>query len=347
MIDRNSEPLRPGRQRRALTLVELLVVISIIGLLAALTLPAVQSAREAGRRLACANNLKQVGLALQAYVAKHQVFPSPCSPSFAMPRGPVSGHSYSPLARMLAELDQAPLFNASNFTDIATTGEALWANLTVMGVSISTFLCPSEPRCLVRGYGRTNYRFNAGPGPWYAPAPEKEQSTAGPFTTHSYHAPADFRDGLSQTAGTSERVQGDWTEGRNSVGDYAVLGIGEDHRPLTISWVIEVCTAAPRDALVESRSGESWFLSGFHFTGYNHCLPPNAQRRDCSIFGAAEGIHNRSIHEGVFGARSWHPGGVHIGMMDGSIRFVHDSADLATWRALATRSGGEVSIALD
>ena len=93
-----------SRRPAAFTLVELLVVIAIIGILVALLLPAVQAAREAARRTQCANNLKQIGLALQNYESTYRVFP----PSLTLPASRI-GDSWSAQARILPFLEQAAL----------------------------------------------------------------------------------------------------------------------------------------------------------------------------------------------------------------------------------------------
>jgi len=329
--------------RRGFTLIELAVVIAIIGVLVALLLPAVQAAREASRRIECVNHLKQIGLALESYQSTYRYFPGVDTPSLYLRGEPTSNHSYCPLARLLAELDQGPLYNAANLTDQATLPGSLWANLTVMSTSVGLFLCPSDVQPHVPGYGRVNYRFNLGPGPWYAPSPLKQDAWDGPFTTHRFYSPAAFTDGLSQTVGVSERVQGNWIKGVWSSGDYLLTGAGDSYRGvMTIAWAVSVCASASADLPIETRSGESWFLSGYHFTDYNHCVPPNATIRDCSLYSFQEGIHARTLHEGVFTARSRHPGGVNTLLMDGSVRFVRDGVNLAVWRALATRASGDI-----
>jgi prepilin-type processing-associated H-X9-DG protein len=328
-----------------LTLIELLVVIGIIGLLVGILLPAVQSAREAARRAQCTNHLKQIGLALSAYASTHDMFPAIIAPTWKAPWGAdISGHSYSPFVRMLPALDQAPLYNATNFSWIPWEGIAVWSNQTVMLTSLAFLLCPSDPGGPVPGYGRANYRFSIGPTPWMAPlfgSPEYW----GPFTTHKFYRPAQFRDGLSQTVGASERLQGDWIHGRLARGDYLYLSIYDlPSVPRDPDWAVRTCAAAAPSLPHDSTAGMTWFLSGLALTNYNHCTTPNAVHPDCTFSPPYDpnNLSARFYDEGVFTARSNHRGGVNAMMMDGSVRFVNDGIALAVWRALGTKSGNEV-----
>ncbi len=340
-------PISERSETRGFTLIELLVVVFVIGVLAALLLPAVQASREASRRIDCINHLKQVGIALQSYESIYGFFPGVVTISGSVGKTTYSNHGYSPLVRMLAQMDQGPLYNATNLTGEATLPSSLWANITAMSLTVNLFLCPADLIPPVSGYGRSSYRFNIGPSPWHAPAPLKQDANDGPFTTHRFYGPASFKDGLSQTVGASERLQGNWTAGVWSDGDYVVTGAGDAlmgslTQPVTTDWVLSVCASASASLPIETRSGESWFLSGYHFTNYNHCATPNAKIHDCSIYSFKEDIHWRTLHEGVFTARSRHPGGVNAMMMDGSVRFIRDPINLAVWRALATRERGDI-----
>src|SRR5688500_7842319 len=118
-------------KRNAFTLVELLVVIAIIGVLVALLLPAVQAAREAGRRASCLNNLKQIGLAMQNYHSTYNRFP------VARNKYPLV---HSSLARLLPFCEQANVHNLVDYTQPLNFA----ANVTAAQQVIPMFVCPSD-----------------------------------------------------------------------------------------------------------------------------------------------------------------------------------------------------------
>lgn len=339
---------REGPNRPAFTLIELLVVVFIIALLLGLILPAVQSAREASRRLQCTNNLKQIGLALQSYVAQQNVFPGIDLKTGTVPgtRFFYSTYYFSPVARMLVELDQTPMYNATNFSLPPVQGVLL--NQTVMKSSLANLLCPSDTQPPVPGYGRVNFRFNIGPTALWAAGSYYPLSQAGPFTVHVVYSPADFADGLSATVGVSERLEGDWTKGRFKWGgDYVYLTTATPPGISPALWdpdqAVRYCSGLSLSLPQESRGGESWLLSGLHFTDYNHCATPNMKVPDCCLNRQyLDSLRDRVKVQGVFKASSSHPGGVNAVLMDGSVRFFTDGINLKVWRAVSTRSGGEV-----
>jgi hypothetical protein len=321
------------------TLVELLVVIFSLGVLAGILLPAVQSAREAARRMQCANNLKQIGLALHHYESANRVFPAIYSDS-GMNRG--AGHGYSPLARMLPELELGPLFNATNLTYGHADHGSILANHTVVMTAVANFTCPSDAPPPVLGYGRVNYRFSTGPIPWMSPTYDIPDHWSGAFTMHRFYRASDFTDGLSSTVGASERLQGDWTTDRyKHGGDYRLASFRFERLEGRGDVPIAQCHAQAPTLPLESRGGESWFYSGFHFTNYNHCLPPNPPSDDCSFDEAREDLHARTMHDGTFAATSYHPGGVNALLMDGAVRFLGNRISREVWQAIGTRNGGE------
>lgn len=324
------------------TLIELLAVIMIIAVLVGLLLPAVQASRESARRVQCVNNLKQIGIALNSYVSSQAVYPPINLTSVGGVR-PYAGHNHSPFARMLTELELGPLYNAINFSWIGDSSTSLIANQTVLTTSVALFVCPSDPQPPVSGYGRVNYRFCLGPSFYFSPSSDAPGSLDGPFTVFRTYRPADFSDGLSQTVAASERLQGSWTMGVISPGGYRITALGAD-RPFQMpDWGVETCRKASPTLPVETKAGECWFFTGLHFTSYNHCATPNTRFDDCSFWPTMlDDFHARTIVVGVFTARSFHPGGVNILLMDGSVRMVRNDVASSIWRALSTRSGSEV-----
>jgi len=128
------------KNRSGFTLVELLVVVAIIGVLIGMTLPAVQSVREAARRATCANKLRQLGLALLNYESAFQAFPA----------GSENLTSHSWASKVLPNLDQAAIHNQINF-DVPWSDEA---NLPILATQLDAFSCPSSTNDYL---GKTDY----------------------------------------------------------------------------------------------------------------------------------------------------------------------------------------------
>ena len=172
-----SESRRP-RLRSGFTLIELLVVIAIIAVLIALLLPAVQSAREAARRMQCTNNLKQIGLALQNYHSSFGNFPLGAL-QVRDGTGALRGTDWglwSAHSMLLPYLEQVGVYNSCNFAvpnqgNAGTNTTAM--QVTAIGTVINGFLCPSSrpsgtaARCSPRSSrsgGRPGYKDSRGRG---------------------------------------------------------------------------------------------------------------------------------------------------------------------------------------
>ncbi len=131
----------PMNRSRAFTLIELLVVIAVIAVLIALLLPAVQSAREAARRIQCVNNLKQLGLAVLNYESANAVLPPQQVLQFTGTT--LSWKSqWGVTSRLAPFMEQGPMYNAINYALKSSAPE----NTTVVSLSLRVLICPSEPR---------------------------------------------------------------------------------------------------------------------------------------------------------------------------------------------------------
>ncbi|MHB8955195.1 MAG: DUF1559 family PulG-like putative transporter [Pirellulaceae bacterium] len=301
------------------TLVELLVVIAIIGVLVSLLLPAVQSAREASRRLQCANHLKQIGIALHNYHDAIRILP--------FGQGG-TGNRYSAFSLLLPFIEQAPLYESINFrlpyTDVVNDA----ARLT----ELPNLRCPSDyPNPLPQTGGATNYMANKGNGIVWRDATGPNANMPNPngiFYFRSATRFRDIRDGLSNTAAFCERVLADGSNGIVSPVADVFFHPGAPTTDQEAAWLCENLDINNLANQFPLYMGAPW-IDGQHT--YLHATPPNS--RSCGYF---------TVLRAVMPPSSRHPSGVQLLLCDGSVRYVADSIDLATWRGLGSRAGSEV-----
>ena len=205
----------------AFTLVELLVVITIIGILIALLLPAVQAAREAARRMQCSNNLKQLGLALHGYHAVHNCFPAGVTEDIVKLGGKMYGNK-SPYntwgIRVMPFMEMNAIYDAWDFNAGYGNG---YANKPILVRSMyPAFMCPSDdakPSPNSSGYGRGNYvacfspdgtMTEPGANAYIDPGCTSHALRKAIFNVNVFRAANDVKDGLSNTIAMSELIAG-------------------------------------------------------------------------------------------------------------------------------------------
>jgi prepilin-type N-terminal cleavage/methylation domain-containing protein/prepilin-type processing-associated H-X9-DG protein len=315
-------------QRRGFTLIELLVAIAIIAVLIALMMPAVQSAREAARRIHCTNNLKQLGIALHNYHDTVRSFP----PGYLSVRDPITfdndGPGWGWAARSLNQMEQAPVFNSINFV----LGIELPANQTARLTVLASFLCPSDawrqniftivdstttgtstgaPICDV---APSNYVGSFGTG---------DPSSLYPSLINDDNRPPgrDNGDGLffrNRSANIAQILDG----------TSQTFAVGERSQNLSrASWTGAVTNAAVPLVALQGEEGldpEGGGALTLSHTGEGH--GPN------SPSGLAHADQYWSLHAG----------GANFLFADGSVRFIKEQVGFKIFRALATRSASEV-----
>ncbi len=327
-------------RRRAFTLIELLVVIAIIAILIALLLPAVQQAREAARRTQCKNNMKQLGLALHNYHDTYKVFPpGTVNPLGDDPNGrngngqPGIGAPWSVF--LLPYLDQTNHYNG--FTKIVSErpevvdwfGNTTYTNqgITVGRDHLEVFDCASHPirkEQLANGTGmehlaRGNYAACYGKsraGRVYT----TDARIGGLFGNNSRYSMRDATDGSTNTLAFSE------------IKYRAFRFKPPNHQDPPIR---------------DSRGVWSYGMMGANIfstlTGPNSAVPDGVW--GCRT-APSEGMPCTQIQGSYIdqyaAARSYHVGGVHGTLGDGSVRFFSQNIDLLIWQGLGSRQGNEI-----
>jgi prepilin-type N-terminal cleavage/methylation domain-containing protein len=306
---------RHETSRRGFTLVELLVVIAIIGVLVGLLLPAVQSAREAARRMQCSNNLKQIGLAMHMYIDSHQKFP-PGAWNEAN-----TGNRLGWTVFVLPFMEQTALYNSFNFSHPNYNG----VNLVPAATPVKMYLCPSN---------RLKFNMNGvNPGNGENPPNGLAYTThyygimgpkgINPFiaggTTNFPHVTTPTGHGGFSTSGVlyrnSSTKLGELTDGTSNT-----MIVGE------ISWEEANCyrswgRGASGNTIGSCKNAEFGI-------GVKPYIATNAQPATPNFNSVSFG--------------SQHTGGAQFAVGDGSVRFVSQSIDMATYWGSLTRNGGEV-----
>jgi prepilin-type processing-associated H-X9-DG protein/prepilin-type N-terminal cleavage/methylation domain-containing protein len=316
------------------TLVELLVVITIIGILIALLLPAVQAAREAARRMQCGNNLKQTCLAMHNY---HQQSNSLPAGAYACCWGTwqIAILPYAEMAATFEMYDQGGKATSDwskTYFSGTPTPHSPGGQLAVTSQRLAAFTCPSDipqtyyASSTVRTITGHNYAANFGNTGYFAengsgPASSVQGVVFGGAPFYMTDAPSprcirfdDISDGLSNTLMFAEVIQGQ-----------------------SVSYSLQ------------DVRGCTWWGSG---AGFETFLPPNSSSPDIMVGSnycqntpdmpcdsVAYSSPNRPAN---MAARSRHSGGVNVGFCDGSVTFISNTIAIATWQALSTTRGSEV-----
>lgn len=324
------------RHRRGVTLLEVAVATGVIGLLLAIVVPAIQSAREASRLTTCRSHLKQIGLATQQYDATHGILP------------PGSCQFFSVHVSLLPYLDQKPLFDLVQFTPFDAAGAG---NKPVIQQRPPHLICPSDgaaAAALGKNWYPTSYPGNYGvdyqrrgfdgffqPLETFSDAEaESDKTLGGPLRV------AQIRDGLSQTAAFSEALSGDprFADSPGS-GDPRR---GVFHTPYAVFQVDELpdfCRSVAAHHLATRPRTIAFSLRGNPWTEgvpsealYNHVSTPNQPA--C--------INDSQMNEGTYPASSAHSGTVNVCFGDGHVDSVSANIDAGVWQALGTRAEREV-----
>ncbi|MEX0716709.1 MAG: DUF1559 domain-containing protein [Planctomycetaceae bacterium] len=321
--------------RRGFTIIELLVVIAVIGILIALLLPAVQTAREAARRASCKSKLRQIHLAVELHLSAQGHFP----PAMILDNGAVDDWSIH--ARILPYVEETSLRNLIDFSDSYVNQPH------VSSRRIPLYLCPSDARDEPRGtqFYPTSYGYNAGTWRVFTHAADMSGGAwgDGAFSINGFFKSRDIGDGLSNTLCFADVKA--WTP---------YVRDGRDAPDTPPDSPAEIAALTAGEIKADPSTGHTEWTEGVaHQSGFTTTFPPNT-RVEIVVDGKVLDVDYTSCREtrgfcaglstyAAVTSRSHHAGGVNAVMMDGSCHFVGEGIDQAVWRLLGSREDGQVA----
>lgn len=315
MMFNGSLPRKTYRQRGAFTLVELLVVIAIIGILVALLLPAIQSAREAARRMGCTNNLKQIALAFQNYDGDHRSLPT-AEIFYLDSSGNYVGTQGSAFVLILPYLEEKSLFQRYDPRQAPSSA----TNKPVSETTVGVYRCPSMgfPHGEPASNGWSSYAVNTG----------SEYSHFANCCIAGKSPPENFKENyhngaivLTNPAKTKNR--------KISVAKISVLdGTSKTFLAGDLDYGLAITPTVPCFGIA-TLGGVTQWAHGYAF----------------DTWGSVAGVFNADyeVTNGweTLTFRSDHPGGVNMAMVDGSVRMVEELTNADTLKKLANRKDGQ------